>query len=82
MAVEEIAAAAEETIVAAEKVMAAVPDKGKKIADAASEKGTSTIRTWWVKNCSRPRRRSYRNMGYLVATSQELCSLVELTKEP
>jgi hypothetical protein len=29
--------AAEETAAAAEKVMAAVPDKGKKIADAASE---------------------------------------------
>jgi hypothetical protein len=29
--------AAEETATAAEKVMAAVPDKGKKIADAASE---------------------------------------------
>jgi hypothetical protein len=29
--------AAEETVAAAEKVMAAVPDKGKKIVDAASE---------------------------------------------
>jgi hypothetical protein len=35
--------AAEETAVDAEKGMAVVPDKGKKIADAASEKGGSRI---------------------------------------
>jgi hypothetical protein len=74
--------AAEETVVAAEKVMVAVPDKGKKIVDAASEERTLIFGTWWVKNCPRLRKRSYMNMGYPVATSQELCSLVELTKEP
>jgi hypothetical protein len=37
---------AEETATTAEKVMAAVPNKGKKIADAASEKGTLTFETW------------------------------------
>jgi hypothetical protein len=36
--------AAEETAAAAEKVMAAVPDKGKKIADAASEKRDFDLR--------------------------------------
>jgi hypothetical protein len=74
--------AAEETAAAAEKVMAIVPDKGKNIVDAASKKVTLTFGTWLVKNCPRLKRRSYRNMGYPVATSQELCSLVELTKEP
>jgi L-lactate utilization protein LutC len=74
--------AAEETAMATEKVMVVVPDKGKKIADAVQKKGTLTFGTWWVKNCPRLRRRSYKNMGYPVATSQELCSLMELTKEP
>jgi hypothetical protein len=37
--------AAEGTAAAAEKVMAAVPDKGKKIVDAASEKRTLTFET-------------------------------------
>jgi hypothetical protein len=37
--------AAEETAAAIEKVMAAVPDKGKKIVDVASEKGTLTFGT-------------------------------------
>jgi hypothetical protein len=36
--------AAEETAAAAEKVMAAVPDKGKKIVDAASEKRDYDLR--------------------------------------
>jgi hypothetical protein len=36
--------AVEETVVAAEKVMAAVPDKGKNIADAASEERDFNLR--------------------------------------
>ena len=36
--------AAEETVAAAEKVMATVPDKGKKIADAASEEKDFNLR--------------------------------------
>ena len=74
--------AAEETATTAEKVMAAVPDKGKKIADATSEEKDFDLRNLVVKNCPRLRRRSYKNMGYPVATRQELCFLVELTKEP
>jgi hypothetical protein len=73
--------ATEETVATAE-VMAVVPDKGKRLLMLLQKKGTLTFGTWWVKNCLRLRRRSYRNMGYPVATSQELCSLVELTKEP
>jgi hypothetical protein len=74
--------AAEETATTAEKVMAAVPDKGKKIADATSEEKDFDLRNLVVKNCPRLRRRSYKNMGYPVATRQELCFLVELTKKP
>jgi hypothetical protein len=74
--------AAEETTVAAEKVMATVPDKGKRLLMLLRKIVTLTFGTWLVKNCPRLKRRSYRNMGCPVATSQELCSLVELTKEP
>jgi hypothetical protein len=74
--------AAKEAAAATKKVMAIVPGKGKKIPDAALEKGTSTFGTWPVKNYPRLKRRSYRNMVYPVATSQELCSLVESTKGP
>jgi hypothetical protein len=44
MAAEETTAAAEETAAAAEKVMAAMPDKGKEIADAASEERDFDLR--------------------------------------
>jgi hypothetical protein len=74
--------AVEETAVTAEKVMAAVPDKRKKIADAASEEKDIDLRNLVGQNYPRPKRRSYRDMEHPVATSQELCSLVELTKEP
>jgi hypothetical protein len=74
--------AVEETAPAAEKAMATVPVKGKKIADAASEEMTSTFGTWSVKNYPRLKRRSYMNMVYPVATSQEPCSLVESMKGP
>jgi hypothetical protein len=56
--------------------------KGRRLLMLLQKKRTLTFGTWWVKNCPRLRRRSYRNMGYPVATSQELYSLVELTKEP
>ena len=75
MAVEEIAAAAEE-------VMAIVPDEGKKILMLLRWKKTSTFGTWSGKNYPRPKRRSYRNMVYPVATSQEPCSLVGSMKRP
>jgi hypothetical protein len=73
--------AVEETTAVVEKVMVAVPDKGKRLLMLLQKKRTLTFRTWWVKNCPRLRR-SYENMGYPVATSHELCSLVELTKGP
>jgi hypothetical protein len=59
----------EETAAAAEQVMTLVPNKGKKIADAASEKKVSTFGTWSDKNYLRLKRRSYRNMAFPVATS-------------
>jgi hypothetical protein len=73
--------AVEETVAAIEEVMAPVPDKGKKIANVASEKKTSTFGTWSGKNYPRPKR-SCRNMAFPVATSQEPCSLVGLMKGP
>jgi F0F1-type ATP synthase membrane subunit b/b' len=39
---------AEETTAAAEKVMAAVPDKGKRLLMLLQKKGTLTFGTWWV----------------------------------
>jgi hypothetical protein len=73
---------AAEEAAAATKVMAPEPDKGKKIVDAASKEKISTFRTWSDKNYLRPKRRSYRNMAYPVATSQEPCSLVGSMKRP
>jgi hypothetical protein len=72
----------EETVAAAEQVMTLVPNKGKKIADAASEKKVSTFGTWSDKNYLRLKRRSYKNMTFPVATSQEPCSLVGSMKRP
>jgi hypothetical protein len=74
--------AAEETVVAAEKVMATFPDKGKKLLTPLRKKRTSTFATWSVKNYPRLKRRSYKNMVYPVATNQGLCCLVESTKGP
>jgi hypothetical protein len=54
--------------------------KEKRLLMLLQKKVTLTFETWWVKSSSRLRR-SYRSMGYPVATSQELCSLVELTKK-
>jgi hypothetical protein len=59
----------EETTAATEKVMAPVPNKGKKIADVASEEKDFNLRNWSGKNYLRPKRRSYRNMAFPVATS-------------
>jgi hypothetical protein len=67
---------------AAEKVMATVPDKGKKLLMPLRKKRTSTFGTWSVKNYPRLKRRSYKNMVYPMATSQGLCCLVESTKGP
>jgi hypothetical protein len=74
--------AAEETAAAVEKVMATVPDKGKKLPMSLQKKRTSTFGTWSVKNYPRLKRRSYKNMVYHVATSQGLCCLVESMKGP
>jgi hypothetical protein len=72
----------EETVAAAEQVMAPVPDKGNKIVDAASEEKDFELRNLMDKNCLRPKRRSYRIMAFPVATSQEPCSLAESMKRP
>jgi hypothetical protein len=74
--------AAAETAAATERAMAIVPSKGKKIVDAASKEMDFDLRNLSVKNYLRLKRRSYRNMVYPVATSQEPCSLVESMKGP
>jgi hypothetical protein len=63
--------AAEETAAAAEKVMVAVPDKGKKITDAASEERDFDVRNLVGQELSKAEKKElqpYRNMGYPVAT--------------
>jgi hypothetical protein len=57
-----------------------VPDKGKKIVDAASEEKDFDLRNLVGQKLSKAKKRSNRSMGYHVATSQELCSLVESMK--
>jgi hypothetical protein len=61
--------AAEETVATVEKVMAIVPDKGKKIFDAASEGNDFDLRNLVGQELSE-------------AEKKELCSLVESTKGP
>jgi hypothetical protein len=72
--------AAEEIGEAVEKAMAMA--KGKRLSTPLWRKWTLTFGTWSVKNYLRLKRRSYRNMVYPVATSQEPCSLVESMKGP
>jgi hypothetical protein len=72
----------EETVAAVEQVMAPVPDKGKKLSRLPWKKKVSIFGTWLDMNYLRTKRRSYMNMAFLVATSQEPCSLVESMKRP
>jgi hypothetical protein len=72
----------EETAAAAEQVMAQCLTKGRKLSMLLRKKKVSTFGTWSDKNYLRPKRRSYRNMAFLVATSQEPCSLVGSMKRP
>jgi hypothetical protein len=67
--------ATEETAVAAEKVEAIVPDKGKKIADAASEERDFDLRNLVGQELSEAEKKELQEYGYPVATSQELCLL-------
>jgi hypothetical protein len=59
----------EETSAAAEQVMAQCLTKGKELPKLLRKEKVSIFRTWLVKNSLRPRRRSYRNMAFRVATS-------------
>jgi hypothetical protein len=70
----------EETVAVAEKVMAQCLTKERKLPMLLQRKKLLTFGTWSGKNCLRPKRRSYRNMAFPVATSQEPCSLVGLKK--
>ena len=57
--------AAEEIVATAEKVMATVPDKGKKIVDAASEEKDFDLRNLVGQKLSKAKKRSNRSMGYM-----------------
>jgi hypothetical protein len=72
----------EETTAAAEQVMAQCLTKGRKLLMLLWKKKVSTFGTWSDKNYLRPKRRSYRNMAFPMATSQEPCSLAGSKKRP
>jgi hypothetical protein len=72
----------EETIATAEKVMAQCLAKERKMLMLLRRKKISTSVTWSGMNYLRPKRRSYRNMTFPVATSQEPCSLMGSKKRP
>ena len=73
--------AAEETAATAEKVMAAVPDKGKKIADAASKEKDFDLQNLVGQELSEAEK-ELQEYGISCGYQQEPCSLVESTKEP
>jgi hypothetical protein len=70
----------EETTAVVEQVMAPVPDKGKKIADAASEEKDFDFQNMVGQELSEAEKKELMNMAFRVATSQEPCSLVGLMK--
>jgi hypothetical protein len=72
----------EETVAAAEKVMSLVPDKGKKIADAASEEKDFDLRNLVGQELSETEKKELQEYGIHVATSQEPCSLAGSKKRP
>jgi hypothetical protein len=72
--------ATEEAVATTEENMAAVPGKGKELADTSS-RDFFYLRHLGVKSCLRRRKRSWKNMENLVGTSQDPCSLVELMRK-
>jgi hypothetical protein len=65
----------EETATAVNRSWPQCLTKGRKLSMLLRNKKISTFGTWSNKNYLRPKR-SYRNMAFPVATSQEPCSLV------
>jgi hypothetical protein len=59
----------EETTAAVEQVMAPVPDKGKKIVDAASEEKGFDLRNLVGQELSEAEKKEYRSMAFPMATS-------------
>jgi hypothetical protein len=70
----------EETV--ASEVMAPVSDKEKKSADAAPGERDFDLWNLVGQELSEAEKKSYRNMAFPVATSQEPCSLVGSKKSP
>jgi hypothetical protein len=74
--------AAKETVAAEEKVMATVPDKGKKIFDAASEEKDFDLRNLVDQELSKAEKKELQEYGISCGYQPELCYLVESTKGP
>jgi hypothetical protein len=74
--------AAKETAAAEEKVMATVPDKGKKIVDAASEEKDFDLRNLVDQELSKAEKKELQEYGISCGYQPELCYLVESTKGP
>jgi hypothetical protein len=70
----------EETV--ASEVMAPVSDKGKKSVDAAPGERDFDLQNLVGQELSEAEKKSYRNMAFPVATSQEPCSLVGSKNSP
>jgi hypothetical protein len=72
---------AEEAVAIAEENVAALPGKGKEVADTSSKEIEFDLRHLGVKNCLRQRKRSWKNMENLVGTSRDPCSSAELMRK-
>jgi hypothetical protein len=72
----------EETVAAAEQVMAQCLTKERKLSKLLRLKKILSFGTGSDRNYLRLKRRSYRNTTFPMATSQEPCSLVEPMKRP
>ena len=72
---------AEEAVATVEEIVAVVPSKDKEITDTSSKGNEFDLRHLGVKNCLRPRKRSWKNMQNLVGTSRDPCSSVELMRK-
>jgi hypothetical protein len=74
--------AIEETVAAAEQVMALVPDKGKKIAEATSAEEDFELRNLIGQELSEAEKKELQEYDISCGFSQEQCSLVESMKRP
>jgi hypothetical protein len=72
----------EETVASAEQVMAPVPDKGKKIADASLEENDFELRNLIDQELSEAEKKELQEYDISCGTSQKPCSLAGSMKRP